>query len=263
MEQINKKLIEERFGASALSYDASAVAQKHIYERLGAMLKPLGHSYTKVLEIGCGTAGLSKYLDQRFEVESWTLNDLGRMMFEESDFFETRSGRKTAFIEGDAERVDLGQGYDLIISSSAIQWFHDPKTFIKKLYARLNDGGVLLISSFGGDNLHEIKSLINVGLNYYEKEDYRNFLTEAGYEVLLCEEESYPLYFKTALEVLRHLKATGVTALGGNEQASFWTKSKLAQFEADYTKFFSCDNGLLSLTYHPIYLLACKTDRTK
>ncbi len=259
MGQIDKELIQRRFGASAMSYDHYALAQKQVYARLAELLEGLGlRSYDKVLEVGCGTAGLSKYLDQRFEIKSWTLNDLGRKMFDKGAFDKPRFAQAISFIEGDAEQVDLGEGYDLIVSSSAIQWFHEPKAFLSSLMPRLNNGGVLLISSFGKDNLHEIKSLTGRGLSYHTKEEYASFLEEADYELLACQEEAFPLYFSSAREVLRHLKHTGVTALGGNDKANFWTKTKLAEFEQAYAENFSNPEGLLSLTYQPIYLLARK-----
>ncbi len=259
MRLINKKLIEQRFAASAKSYDHYALAQKQVYADLTELLESLGQRhYNKVLEIGCGTAGLSKYLDERFEVSSWTLNDLGRKMFDKGAFNQPRFAEAIHFIEGDAERVDLGQGYDLVVSSSAIQWFHEPKAFLSSLLPRLIEGGVLLISSFGKDNLHEMKSLTERGLSYHSKEEYADFLKEAGYEILACQEEYVPLYFASAREVLRHLKHTGVTALGGNGQTNFWTKTKLADFEQAYKQNFSNEEGFVSLTYQPIYLLARK-----
>ncbi len=259
MGQINKELIEQRFGASAQSYDRYALAQRQVYARLSELLESLGQGlYNKVLEVGCGTAGLSKYLDERFEIRSWTLNDLGRKMFDKGAFDSPRFAETIQFIEGDAEQIDLGEGYDLIVSSSAIQWFHEPKNFLSSLAPRLNDGGILLISSFGKDNLQEMKSLTGRGLNYHSKEEYAAFLEDVGYELLACQEEYFPLYFASAREVLRHLKHTGVTALGGDDKANFWTKTKLAEFEQAYKQSFSNNEGLVSLTYQPIYLLARK-----
>ncbi len=259
MGQIDKGLIQQRFGASAQSYDRYALAQKQVYGRLTELLESLGQRhYNKVLEVGCGTAGLSKYLDERFEISSWTLNDLGRKMFDKGAFDSPRFAEAIRFIQGDAERIDLGSGYDLIVSSSAIQWFHEPKAFLSSLLPRLNAGGVLLLSSFGKDNLHEMKSLTDRGLSYHSKEEYAEFLEDLGYELLAFQEEYFPLYFSSAREVLRHLKHTGVTALGGDDKANFWTKTKLAEFEQAYAQRFSNAEGLVSLTYQPIYLLARK-----
>ena len=63
------------------------------------------------------------------------------------------------------------------------------------------------------------------------------------------------LEFSTVREILRHLKATGVTASGGRSR---WTRSTLAAFEADYSARFRSGNRMLPLTYHPITLIARK-----
>ncbi len=261
VKQVDKELVQKRFSASAKSYEGSAIAQKMVHKRLLSLLHGLGRqSYEKVLEVGCGTASLTRLLDENFEIGAWTLNDLRRTMFEEGNFSSARSGKAIRFVEGDAEEVDLGAGYDLIISSSAIQWFHEPKAFLQSLYPRLNKGGILLISTFGLDNLREIRELTGQGLHYYATEAYEKALREVNFTVLTAEEESIVLSFDTARDVLRHLKQTGVTALAGAGQANFWTKKKLAEFEANYCTNFRKSDGKLSLTYQPIYLIARRLD---
>ncbi len=261
MKQIDKKLVQKRFGASAKSYDGSAIAQKMVHQHLLSLLQGLGRqSYVKALEVGCGTASLTRLLDENFKIEQWTLNDLMRTMFEEGFFVSARSGKAIRFIKGDAEELDLGCGYDLIVSSSAVQWFDEPKAFLQSLYPRLNRGGILLLSTFGLDNLREIRELTGQGLHYYDTEAYDKALQEAGFTVLEATDEHISLSFDSAREVLRHLKQTGVTALAGGQQSNFWTKTKLAEFEANYQAKFRKADGKLSLTYQPIYLLARRED---
>ncbi len=259
MTGVDKKLVRERFRASADSYEASAVAQKEVHQQLLKLLKGLGRtSFPRVLEVGCGTAGLTKLLDENFEVGEWTLNDLGREPFEKGDFFRKSHGKLIHFMEGDAEELELGSNYDLFVSASAIQWFHNPQAFIQKLYPMLNEGGILLISSFGKENLHELLQLTGRGLDYYNEDSYKSFLEEAGFEVLCHVTEKIILNFDTPRDVLKHLKETGVTALSKADESPFWTKGKLEQFEIDYRTKFSTAEGKVSLTYQPIYLLCQK-----
>ncbi len=261
MKQVDKELVQKRFGASAKSYESSAIAQKIVHQRLLSLLKGLDRSsYANVLEIGCGTARLTKLLDENFEIGRWILNDLTRTMFEEGSFSSAPSGKAIRFIEGDAEEIDLGQNYDLIVSSSAIQWFHEPKAFLQSLYPRLKKGGILLISTFGLENLHETRQLTGQGLHYYDTGAYTKALREAGFTILQAKDECITLSFDSARDVLQHLKQTGVTALAGGQQRNFWTKTKLAEFEANYQAKFRTAEGKLSLTYQPIYLLVRKGD---
>lgn len=248
--RVDKSVVERRFASSVGSYDEHALAQRHIYIELERCIEHLrGRSWNRVLEVGCGTCGFTKYLDELHSVRDWTLNDLSETGIQYGAF-SPRSGIKPQYIIGDAEAVDLGEGYDLIVSASVLQWLHDPKSFIRRLYGLLGDGGVLLVSTFGVENLREIRHLLGQGLSYAPTSEVRSWLRHAE-----VEEELYPIYFSTARDVLLHLKRTGVTGLGRG--APFWTVQRLRQFEREYEERYRSDLGL-SLSYHPIYLCVQK-----
>lgn len=250
--KVDKGAVGRRFGASAASYDRSALAQQHIYSVLEAMLARLArHAFDRVLEIGSGTGGFARYIDDRYQVAHWTLNDLSEAMLRHNDF-RPRSGLSADLIVGDAEEVELGGGYDLIISASAMQWFHAPEVFLSSLRHRLTPGGVLLVSTFGGDNLTEIRQLTGRGLDYPALDALERWLTPFSHYEL--SEELYPLHFATPREILLHLKHTGVTAVGSSE--GFWTAERLRSFEQNYQELFQESDGSLRLTYHPIYMMA-------
>lgn len=250
LELVDKGLVGRRFSASASSYDRYALAQHHIYGVLAGLIEAhRGRTWHHVLEIGCGTGGFSKYLDERHKILRWTLNDLEAHMIR-SGGFEPRLGEAPELIIGDAETIDLGRGYDLIVSASAIQWLHDPRAFVGRLYDLLEPGGVLLISTFGPHNLSEIRALTGHGLHYPPLEEVAQWLPEAQTQV---SQEVYPLTFASPREVLLHLKRTGVT--GTSDSAGFWTAQKLRQFEHDYLAHYPHGTGV-RLSYHPIYLVA-------
>lgn len=251
---VDKTIVGKRFGASASSYDKYAIAQQHIYERLDGLLATLGRThFDSALEVGTGTAGLSKYLDARYTIARWTLNDLGQEMLQYADF-TPRVAPPPTLIIGDAEQADLGEGYDLIVSASALQWFHDPERFVRSLRSRLRPGGVLLLSTFGTDNLIEIKTLTDRGLDYAPLGAVRGWLSQ--YSEVHLEEEVYPLCFASPRDVLLHLKRTGVTGTG--ESANFWSVDRLRAFERAYTERFAMGESGVRLSYHPIYIRAKK-----
>ncbi len=252
--QIDKGRVGKRFGASASSYDRYALAQQHIYRRMLEWLAPHeGRAWQSVLEIGCGTCGLSKHIDAHHQVEHWTLNDLDDKMCLEGAF-APRLAPAPRYLIGDAEAIELGTGYDLIVSASAIQWMHAPGVFVQRLYQRLRPGGVLLLSTFGPSNLSEIRQLTGQGLDYTPSMQVAHWLDALAPSVRV-EEELYPLSFASPREVLLHLKRTGVTATT-TASDGFWTASKLRAFEEAYQRLFASPTGGVSLSYHPIYLMA-------
>src|SRR5262249_12386743 len=142
--------------------------------------------------------------------------------------------------------------FDMLASASVIQWFDNPALFIQKMAAQFNSKALVLLNTFGQNNLREIKALTGKGLTYPSLADVRNWVNDF-FDILYLEEEEIRLRFTTPLEVLNHLKYTGVT--GTNK--SIWTRSMLQSFCDEYWNRYHI-NRHVTLTYHPIYLLAVK-----
>lgn len=255
-KSIDKGRIAQRFRAARPTYDNEAHVQTLIARDLcGYMLKqgfPL--QYDKALEIGCGTGVMTKELVQRFNMKNLTLNDLDSSCPINQDVW-SRLPQSTFYLSGDAEVIDLGAPYNLICSASTIQWFHDPRGFFSRIEKSLSSDGVIAISTFGNDNLHEVRQLTGHGLTYYSIDDIRSWLASA-YEDILVVEAHETLLFKDGMEALLHLKKTGVGAAPGPTEK--WTPGRLKQFCNDYKAIFETEDGYLPLTYHPIYIVARK-----
>lgn len=163
-----------------------------------------------------------------------------------------------SFLPCDAETLDFPQGTDLITSCSTLQWFADTERFFARCHHFLSDGGILAFSTFGKKNMREIHTLTGHGLEYLSLDNLKVLLSPR-FEILYAEEEIVSLSFGTPLEVLRHLKQTGVT---GTEKR-VWTRGRLQSFCDEYIRMCGNDDRSVSLTYHPIYVIARKRERLK
>lgn len=161
-----------------------------------------------------------------------------------------------SFLPCDAETLDFPQGTDLITSCSTLQWFADTERFFARCHHFLSDGGILAFSTFGKKNMREIHALTGHGLEYLSLDNLKVLLSPR-FEILYAEEEIVSLPFGTPLEVLRHLKQTGVT---GTEKR-VWTRGRLQSFCDEYIRMCGNDDRSVSLTYHPIYVIARKRER--
>jgi len=161
-----------------------------------------------------------------------------------------------SFLPCDAETLDFPQGTDLITSCSTLQWFADTERFFARCHRFLSDGGILAFSTFGKKNMREIHTLTGHGLEYLSLDNLKVLLSPR-FEILYAEEEIVSLPFGTPLEVLRHLKQTGVT---GTEKR-VWTRGRLQSFCDEYIRMCGNDDRSVSLTYHPIYVIARKRER--
>ena len=244
---IDKALVAQRFAKAGQSYIEQAVVQKQISAQLFEYLKMYcPQSLPSVLEIGCGSGNLTHLFHSYFQVDQLFLNDL----YEDVDqHFSTIEN--IAWLIGDIEQLHLPQSLDAVISSSALQWMTDLPTLLHRIHDALKPNAYFGFSTFGSDNLTEIKQLTGQGLNYYSSEVLKQKLEESGFEIVFIEEEQKHLYFDDPKSVLQHLKATGVTATAKSHR---WTKQSLQQFYSDYQQFH--DEQGFRLTYHPIYVIA-------
>ncbi len=208
------------------------------------------HSLRRVVEFGCGTGTYSRLLLRSFRPEHLLLNDLCEEMRHSCrDILNER----VSFLPGDAEALDFPHGTELITSCSVLQWFEHPDAFFRKCENILNAQGYIAFSTFGKENMKEIRQLTGQGLAYRSREELTASLS-ALYDIVHTEEEVISLNFNNPMEVLYHLKQTGVT--GTCNQS--WTRSKLNLFCQEYERLFSPGKGSVSLTYHPIYIIAKK-----
>ena len=244
---INKALVGQRFAKAAQSYVEHAVVQKQIRAQLFEYLKVYcPQNLASVLEIGCGSGNLTHLFHSYFQVDQLFLNDL----YEDVDqHFSTIEN--IAWLIGDIEQLHLPQSLDAVISSSALQWMTDLPTLLHRIHDALKPNAYFGFSTFGSDNLTEIKQLTGQGLNYISLEFLKRQLEQQNFEVLFIEQEVKQIYFDHPKSVLQHLKATGVTATAKSHR---WTKQSLQQFYLDYQQFYG-EQGF-SLTYHPIYVIA-------
>lgn len=290
----DKDLLKMRFAARLESYNSLAVVQQEICSRLaemagrfcrvpavgktdagseiaekvyagsepevtagpvmGAKLESAGHKISKGFEVGAGTGFLTRRLLELFPRSRWTVNDL----VEEAEGFiaplDTQG--RLSFLWGDAENIRFPRGMDMIASASTVQWFDELSGFTDKALEALVPGGYLLLSTFGPENFREIKTTVGQGLEYLTASGLEETLTDSGFEVIEISEYITALEFASPSEVLRHIKATGVNAI----EKTRWTKSDLAAFEALYRERFTTAGGKITLTFHPILIVARKKE---
>lgn len=245
-DTIDKQKVAKHFNRAAKSYDAAAIVQRDMAQRLLSLL-PDGFDARNILEIGCGTGLLTRLLSQHFPTAHFTVNDLCPTM---CDMASQAIAQPAVCMVGDAERLDFPGTYDLITSAAAIQWFSNLPDFLSHIEASLNDGGIMLFSTFGSDNLKELRHTTGKGLPYFSGEILLE-LFKRNYADVSVVDERHTLVFDTPIEVLRHMQQTGANGLAG---AHF----SLRRFSEQYRSLYSTDNGGVSLTYHPIYITARK-----
>lgn len=255
LRTIDKDRIKKRFEKSASSYNREAIVQRTIAHRLvQEVFKTENHTFRQVLEIGCGTGLLTQEFIRKQQPNWYLINDLSERMQPHIEYIaRTHHFSNWTFIAGDAEKLPFPQDFDLILSSSTFQWFQAPEAFFHSISRALIDEGLLAFSTFGKNNYLEINNICKTGLHYPSVTELLSWLTPY-FDIVLHTEEIVPLYFSSPRKVLKHIKQTGVN--GNNEKN--WSKGDLSMFETAYREKYSTLEGNVTLTYHPIIVVAKK-----
>lgn len=231
----DKKQISLHFSSASGSYDANATAQKIIAERLTTMtLQTDIPDKARILEIGSGTGLFSRTYAPLLKPAKIDYVDIASQ-------FEGGLAPAETFHICDAEEwmEQTEEKWDAILSASTIQWFTDPSRFLKNCAEALDKGGILSFSTFLPGNLFELDSFRPAPLHYRSREEIIGLLTRYFKDIKTNEEE-IEISFRSARDLLMHLKNTGVTGIAPTGISPFALRN------------------LTSLTYRPILFTAIR-----
>ncbi len=251
---MNKLLIQKRFGRAQTSYNQKASIQRRMALMLVDKLSGL-HSgfFPAALEVGMGTGLLTRLLAEKLSIGHLWGNDLVPQLNRDLEIYRQRQW--LTYWNGDAEQLDLaGHHFDLIISNAALQWFERPLEALTTWMARLQPQGLLAFTTFGPDHFQAFAKTLGPSLTYFPRQVILETLAPFG-TCRWVHEEHLRLHFPSFLELLRHLKATGVNAL----VTRTWTKSSLEQLSTRYRAALRFEDDY-QLDYHPYWFIFQKKE---
>lgn len=234
----NPEEVSRKFTKAKSTYDTHAIAQYSAAMKLSDRLGQMNPRHDGVIvEIGCGTGLFTREYSRMITPRKGIFVDIV-----ETGPFDI--AEEEEYICADAEHWICEQPdafCDAILSASAIQWFADIPRFLSECSRVLRDGGVLAISTFLPGNLEELDALRPSPLIYptvemLEREMRRHFSD------VRVEADEIRVEFKSAREVLMHLKHTGV---GGSAPGSSGGLTDMSH--------------LRTLTYRPVYVTGRKS----
>jgi malonyl-ACP O-methyltransferase BioC len=197
--------VSKRFAKASISYDANAIAQQAAAVKLASKLR--GYDIAKgckTLEIGCGTGLLTREYAQILQPGEATFVDIaptGPFGIAEKERYYTEDAE--LWMERNREK------FDVILSSSAIQWFADIPRFIKLCKESLNPGGVLAISTFLPGNMRELDALRPSPIIYPTYKQLEEMMAN-NFSEWKIDSEEICVEFQSSREMMMHLKRTGV-----------------------------------------------------
>ncbi len=237
--QLELKTIKKHFQKSIDKYYENAIVQKIMAEKLISSLPK--QRFGSILEIGAGAGILTKELSGHIDFQKYFANDL----VEKSEYYVKKYIPQSVFYAGDFRRINFKPEFDLIISNAVFQWFGNLDTVLEKCYNLLSSEGILAFSTFLPDNFKEFYSITGLSLDYKSLEDL-TLLLKDKFDIISAEHFEYKMNFENPLQILAHMKNTGVNSLSSVK----WSIREVKDFCEKYSRAFP----ELSLTYTPVIL---------
>ncbi|MBF0448554.1 MAG: methyltransferase domain-containing protein [Magnetococcales bacterium] len=247
-----KERVSRAFG-QARSYHQQAGVQRQVArqlaDRLAGFTRPMK---PRILEVGCGTGFLSRYLLDRWPDSPVLLTDLSPPMVQRcQQHLGPIDPERVQFLVMDAENPCTDGPFDLIVSSLVFQWFEQPFVTVEKMVQRLAPGGRLVFTTLGPESFAEWRRLctenqVPCGLHDYpEPDQWQSAWPDSGQGEMAHWRitEDHP----SAYSFLRGLKVVGAALPSDQHQPA--TVPELRRL----LKRFAIENRTFQITYHIMY----------
>jgi len=274
--------VRRAFDHAAASYDAHAVLQREVCDRLLERLDYMALQPSRVLDAGTGTGYGLAHLHARYtEAELCALDIAPAMLaaararLPQPTWVQRTLARVTSMPSGaahvvcaDMERLPLAaNSLNLVWSSLALQWAHDLEATFKGFHRVLAPGGLLMFATFGPDTLKELRAAFSViddapHVNHFiDLHDIGDMLIHAGFSGPVMEMEMLTLTYDDLKSLMRDLKGIGAHNAASSRRRGLLGKSAWARLEQAYES--QRLEGRLPATFEVIYGHAWAGDKTQ
>ena len=274
--------VRRAFDHAAASYDAHAVLQREVCDRLLERLDFMTLQPGRVLDVGSGTGYGLAHLRARYAEAELSALDVAPAMLAAArarlpqpgwaqrarSRLVPSSARATHLLCADMERLPLApNSMNLVWSSLALQWAHDLEATLKGFHQVLAPGGLLIFATFGPDTLKELRSAFKSiddapHVNrFVDLHDIGDMLIHAGFASPVMEMDMLTLTYDDLKTLMRDLKGIGAHNAATTRRRGLLGKSAWARLEQAYES--QRLQGRLPATFEVIYGHAWAGDKTR
>jgi malonyl-CoA O-methyltransferase len=242
-----KRLARRSFEQAARSYDAAAVLQQEVAQRLLERLDLMKLEPARVLDLGCGTGHCIPGLMSRYKRADMVALDIAQPMLEQARK-RGRWLRRPRCVCADAEHLPFQDGaFDLVFSNLMLQWCVDIDAAFTELQRVLRPGGLLLFTSFGPDTLKELRDSwaqvdghahVNAFLDMH---DVGDALVKTGFADPVMDVERITLTYPDVWKLMRELKQIGAHNVTAGRPRGLTGKSHMQQLVNAYECYRQTD----------------------
>lgn len=273
---LDKREVRRAFERAAEDYDAHAVLQREIADRLMQRLEFLKLAPVRILDAGCGTGYATRTLSGKFPHAEVVAMDIApamlRLARRQTSWWkrpwQTLNRSATRYVCGDLERLPFkASTVDFIYSSLAFQWAGDLAATLRELYRIQKPGGAILFATFGPDTLKELRAafaLVDARRHmsrFTDMHDIGDMLVHAGYQNPVMEMEHITLTYGNLKALMQDLKRIGAHNAAADRPRGMFGRRAWEQLEQGYEHYRQA--GRLPATYEVVYGHAWVGDKTQ
>ena len=270
---IDRHAVKRHFSRAAQSYDAAAVMQKEVANRLAERLPLFALTPKTICDLGSGTGFLSQHIVQAYPLATLFSVDISSNMLQQSRLKYEKtvtwwqklnpfaSKQPPHYINADAYQLPFADGsMDMIVSSLMLQWCDDLDAVLAECRRVLKAEGVLMLASLGPDTLKELRQAWQVVdgqaeqhlLNFIDLHDVGDALGRAGFANPVCDVEHITLTYAQAKQALQDLKSIGATNANRSRQNGLMGRVKW-QALLDAYQAQALPDGRVPTTFEVVY----------
>jgi malonyl-CoA O-methyltransferase len=257
--QLDEIQIARRFSKAAKTYDEVAVLQRRVGKSLLERLAGIRCKPKTILDLGCGTAYFTAFLEKLYPTAKVIGLDKSTGMLAQAQVKEKNRLTGVHWVCGYAENLPFSDhSFELVYSNLMLHWSNDFSKSLNEIRRILKPGGLLLFSMVGPDTLQELRHCWRTIDDYphvhifIDMHNIGDNLLQTPFVDPVMDVEYFTLLYSEALDLLNELKKLGVQNLSKDRQRGLTSKGTLKKLLQAYESFRS-QAGKFPATWEIIY----------
>ena len=257
---ISRALIARAFGRAAAHYDQHADLQRQVADKLLGLIGP-EFIAPDMIDLGCGTGYCSLKLSQQFPDGQLLALDMTLPMLQTT---RQQLIANCALVCADAQALPLrDEQFDLAVSNLTIQWCSRTDALFAELFRIARPGAKVILSTFGPETLHEIKTAWAHIDNYVHVNEFvplAALVQQAEAVGFSCISSSVLVQrsYASMQAVGKELKGLGAYNMNSEQAQGFTSRKALARAEQAFAEGRTAEG--IPVTFEIFYLDLNKPD---
>ena len=251
--------VRRAFSRAAPGYDAAAALQREIESRLLESLEFHPAKYgdkqppRRVLDVGSGPGRATAAMRRRWPKAQVLSLDLALPMLREARSRERWQPLRRGVdrLCADARALPLADdSIDVLFSNLCLQWVEDLPAVFAGFRRVLRPGGLLMVSTFGPDTLHELRAAFAQADATPHVSPFASIalfgdaLMHAGFRDPVLDRDTSTTHYRDLPALMRELRTLGATNALQARRHTLTGKARFARAAAAYASDFGDGHGL-------------------